>query len=273
MSTFELLNEEASILNHVHPLLRDKMPEFFNSRIPSEFIAKCSECRLCDVAEKEDKVDLRVVGESKCCNYRPKIVNFMAGYLLEKNHSFFEERSFNSYNQKINLHPLGLFPKANNINIHSQCTFYDDGSCGIWEAVNGECSAWICYSIAGFAGRQFWLALGNFLRQLELELAQFCMEGLGFDQDDISLNEASTPQKEAELLLQWKAEYPDPKIFYRSCCSIIKRLSKTHFMKLFKTKYRSTQNRLMSKKKNTTESVVFFYAKYKYLFNFYISGL
>ncbi|MDC3351617.1 hypothetical protein OAV92_00065 [Crocinitomicaceae bacterium] len=238
------------ICDYVHPLLRNKMPSFFQSTIPKEFLANCHECNICKPVEASFVEQVRILGNSKCCNYRPKLPNFMVGYLLETKNTLFRARVFSNPHAQLSINPLGVCSnsssivqeKLNTLNDErlNRCTFYDNGRCGIWNGVNGICASWICYSIAGFAGRKFWLHLGQLLERIELELASLCLEGLGID-THVKTWSDSLPET---VINDWQAEYPDREQFYRSCSTIIKQVPKAHIEFLFKTKYNQAYNQL-----------------------------
>ncbi len=161
-------------------------PELQKLRFPLERQASCHQCPQISAAGYRP--------DYRCCTYHPRIPNFLLGLALET------EQGPAAFDKILNggmLLPEGMLPSP-----QQWLDFMDDedqdlygrsekvlcpmlepssGRCQIHAFRNAVCSTYFCSHEQGEAGEEFWGQLQTLGSQVEMILAQWALEELGFD--------------------------------------------------------------------------------------------
>ena len=154
---------------------------------PKEGRATCSDCAMCDKADRHAVAAYAFQPDIKCCVYQPDLPNFSVGRILSDptvDPTSIEKR----LHARIGVTPWGLrAPPAYKL-LHKQsanaigrstelrCPHFvvESGSCGIHAHRNHLCSSWFCKHERGLVGYQFWRSIHALLHAIEEELARWC---------------------------------------------------------------------------------------------------
>lgn len=176
------------IQNHVFPgVWRYMMPQdFLNMNFPQERRATCMDCPKS--AFEGYRPDYR------CCTYFPRIPNFLLGlaghsgsdegrlaYIIEQGYATPEgmngtPQQWIDYLDDLEHERFGSSKKV-------LCPMLDqeNGYCRVHAFRNSVCSTFFCYKDHGDKGDDFWSKVQTLGSQIEMALAQWVMEQLGFD--------------------------------------------------------------------------------------------
>jgi hypothetical protein len=184
--------------------------------IPRENRATCNNCAMCSSSGTQSGLrDHYYDPQIKCCTYIPVLHNFLVGRILSDDdpaacagRMTVEKRIA----QGVAITPLGLDvpptftvlyrnikPEAFGRSHNLRCPHYleDGGRCGIWRHRNSICSTWFCKHVRGQLGYDFWRhALLQLLRQVEQDLACWCLLQLDFGEDAFQYLMATREQGE-----------------------------------------------------------------------------
>ena len=211
--------------------------------------ASCSSCAMCS----QDRLPpgpapIRFSPRTRCCTYRPPLVNHVAGRLL---HSPALQHQLDTRLAAAEATPMGVrvdpryqllyrhamadaFGRADSLRCPHQA---DDGGCGIWAVRPAVCATWFCKHERGAVGQRLWKALHACFSRAEHLLALWCLGELGFngqararalrafeddrfDADALDQRPDSAPQR--ALWGGWFGREAD---FYRACADRVAALS------------------------------------------------
>jgi hypothetical protein len=199
------------------PLLYARwMPQLLAAPIPQESQATCADCAMCRHGDDDVPQAAFFDARTKCCTYVPAIPNFLVGaILIDTDPDLAHGRTSVAERiaRRVAVSPWGLrqpvafklvyghetFGRAPAI----RCPHYveDYGGCGIWKQRPGVCATWFCKHVRGEVGLEFWTRLARLLREVESELALWCVTELQAGSADLSalLLEPSERPDAAEL--------------------------------------------------------------------------
>ena len=135
-------------------------------------------------------MDFRFQPNSKCCTYTPGLANYLVGAILLDDHpESAEGRALFERSAPLqSVGPLGIGPTDLYRLLYTfkpfgkietlVCPYFiakDGGLCGIWQHRNATCSTWFCTFERGQTGYNFWEKMRVFLREVEKELALWCI--------------------------------------------------------------------------------------------------
>jgi hypothetical protein len=175
--------------------------------IPAEVNATCDRCAmLAPPGARPDAAYFRP--DTKCCAYQPSLPNFLAGRLLsESDPSMAEGRKVVEARiaRRVAVKPSkvgagGVFPLLYGATPFAfgrapalRCHYLSpDGECGVWKHRPGVCATWFCKHVRGATGQRFWKLADKLLREVERDLAYWCMA-----QHQVGFNEAAEPDSQA----------------------------------------------------------------------------
>ncbi len=161
--------------------------------IPAEAKATCDRCAM--LASPGSDVDaLYFRPETKCCTFHPGLPNFLAGRILsESDPSMLEGRKAVEarIERRVAIKPsqvssgvvFGLLYRATPMAFGRapalRCHYLShEGECGVWKHRPGVCATWYCKHARGAIGRRFWTLADQLLREVEQDLAFWCMAQL-----------------------------------------------------------------------------------------------
>jgi len=181
------------------PLYATWMDELFAGPIPDEPRATCLNCVMCGSADEYVATPARFYHPStKCCTYMPELPNYLVGRILAdddpaaaKGRASIEAR----INAGIAVAPFGLlrpphFAQAyDNLSDDAfgrdpslRCPHYleqEGGLCGVWKNRNSICSTWFCKLERGAVALDYWNAVRDLLKAVEIDLANWLARELG----------------------------------------------------------------------------------------------
>ncbi|MBR0848651.1 hypothetical protein JQ543_12935 [Bradyrhizobium diazoefficiens] len=171
--------------------------------VPQESRATCESCAMCAGAGAPASDGSLFYDEAvKCCSYVPALPNFLVGRILAADSEPGRGSVVDRIGRVIGVVPLGLWPSpvysllydealgfGRNTSLRCPHFVVDGGRCGIWQNRNATCVSWFCKHVRGAVGKAFWQALLGLLRQVEHELALWCVLELDVGTD--SLQQAS----------------------------------------------------------------------------------
>jgi hypothetical protein len=187
--------------DYLSPVYAGLIPDFIELRIPEEKFTKCMSCQFCQNPTQPRSL-------TKCCDYHPKIPNYMVGAILSDDSEIFQEgkmRIIKKIQNGAGITPNGIIqPRAYKENfkrirskaIHSRdstdwenikCPFYEQGNCTIWKYRTELCSTFFCHPASGKAGKDFWKSFLSFFRSVENKLAVFALQQMDYDSELIEL--------------------------------------------------------------------------------------
>ncbi len=194
------------ILDVLPGIYQNFLPKFFDNSIPEETAATCSDCAMWKGSEAVHSEESYYSRETKCCTYHPNLPNYLVGALLSNTEPSLESgriRIRKMIKRRIGVVPHGIrlpeklallmikSPEAFGRSKSFLCPYYDqkEGKCTIWPFRNASCCAWFCKYAAGEDGRAFWLALKNYLKNVENILIRYALYQMGWVPEKIILEE------------------------------------------------------------------------------------
>ncbi len=237
------------------------LPDFFQTVIPGEASATCSDCvMLPDAAHKYEDSVSTYSPASKCCTYYPEIPNYLVGAILAENDPAYEEaksRLREKIRERIALSPHGLDrPKKYTLLVKNTsdyfgksqlliCPFYSrkKGFCTLWPYLTATCRTWFCKYDRGQEGLEFWRALRIYWEHLQEILIQKVLHASGFAPEiilrpprhSLSLtledldDRPPTPARYEQLWGTWSGREED---FFRKAHALVAELSPDAFNSL-----------------------------------------
>jgi hypothetical protein len=182
----------SSMANILPPLYERWIEKLLGSPIPPEEEATCQNCAMVadpDGAESEDQTFFD--STTRCCTYLPDLPNFLVGRILAETDPRLAagRRSVQArLGRRVAVTPLGLGKPATYSLLYRnssdgfgashtlRCPHHlEDGSCGIWPHRMSICATWFCKYSRGAVGLRFWRVLQVLLREVEGNLARWCL--------------------------------------------------------------------------------------------------
>ena len=183
-------HEQASGI--LPPLYTAWIANVIEGPLPTETKATCSNCVMCQPANKMDGPNnITFNPATKCCTWLPELPNFLVGRILSDDSPDMREGRI-SVEERLRkgaaVSPLGfaqdtVFKLAREEergyfgrNSALRCPHYieEGGRCGIWKHRYSVCSTWFCKHERGAAGRKFWNVIKHLLCIVENNLAAWC---------------------------------------------------------------------------------------------------
>ena len=216
----------------------EMMPKaMFELRFPEERRATCMNCpKSCYDGFRADY---------RCCTYHPRVSNFLLGLGSETEAG---DRAIDRLIQRGMLLPEGMYSTpgqwidflddqqhdAFGASQKVLCPMLDQatGYCDIHAFRNAVCSTFYCFSDHGQTGENFWVQIQTLGSQIELVLAQWSLEQVGFDLDryfkafdklaegihSVSAQEGWTQEALSALWGDWRGR---EKELMRACAAVV----------------------------------------------------
>jgi len=199
-----------ALFDSVPKLYRGFLPAFFHLPVAPERHATCSNCAMVDPGGAAVRGQQRFfLPSSKCCTYYPAIPNYLVGGLLAASDAHLAEgrsRIEHIIRKRIGIIPRGVIPSRKYTALYQAgvgafgrttsmvCPYFDadGGTCTVWDHRSAICSTYFCKYNHGREGWLFWTAFGHYLRHVELVLASYALDRLGFSADAVMSMEPST---------------------------------------------------------------------------------
>lgn len=162
-----------------------------------ESAATCEDCAMCRAPTTDVDRDPFLFDPSvKCCTYLPELPNFSVGQILRDDSQAVAAGRQSILNRMAvgdGVTPLGLEQtqefraryRADDPSFGREpkfrCPHYETGTgqCGIWPYRESTCSTWSCKHDRGALGQSFRAALRELLKEIERQLAWWCVNELG----------------------------------------------------------------------------------------------
>jgi len=174
------------------------LPDFFQTALPRETSATCTDCAMLPSAENQHGNFIDTYSAiSKCCTYFPEIPNFLVGAILAESDPVYEEakiRIRSSIEKRIALTPHGLVRPRKYTLLAKRttdffgksrlliCPFYfrEKGYCTLWPYLTATCRTWFCKYDRGQEGLEFWHALRVYWEHVQQTLVRYVLLESGF---------------------------------------------------------------------------------------------
>ena len=191
----------SRVLDYVPATYQRLVSDFFQSPVQEERHATCSDCAMCapsHVGEAEFPPEGFFSPSTKCCTYHPALPNYAVGGLLLDTSEAGREgrrRIQDKIARRVGVTPFGVSapPRLQFLIKHGKagfgqatsliCPFLDreQRACTVWAHREAECATWFCKHNNGFDGRAFWIALRDYLFEVERVLISYTLRELRFD--------------------------------------------------------------------------------------------
>lgn len=168
--------------------------EMLGSTLPGESLADCGNCSMCS-GRQGLPAQLYFDSTTRCCTYRPRLSNFMAGMLFLSRDPE-SEFGRNSLAKRIDMGEAGLlgimtgpayqavyghargvaFGQASSLRCPHQA---DDANCGIRKFRPPVCFTWFCKYERGAVGQALWRGVYETLALAEHAVSLWCLEKTG----------------------------------------------------------------------------------------------
>lgn len=189
---------------------RKFLPRFFEAETPRENVATCSNCAMLQAPHGDAPLSFNFSHATKCCTHYPILPNYIIGALLSDEDPALEEgrkRTRQIIRKRVGISPHGvLIPARIEMLLRSSnesfgrasslvCPWFDSGLgvCTIWPFHYAVCNTWFCKHNSGEDGRLFWIALKDYMLQIEMVLVFFSLNELGFGPETILKQKKSKP--------------------------------------------------------------------------------
>lgn len=224
--------------NALPPLYAGWVQQLVGAAFSGEPRSTCSDCSMSRPQELPTPLDFQFHPNVKCCTFTPGLPNYLVGaILLDDDPTFAEGRErFERRAPLLSVGPLGIGPtdvyrifytfKPFGKQETLACPYFiprDGGLCGIWQHRNATCATWFCTSERGQTGYNFWHAMRVFLREVEKELALWCIRRLNLIVPEIP----SGPQE--SIWGNWSGRERE---FYQECYRAVSGLSAAEIVDL-----------------------------------------
>jgi hypothetical protein len=196
----ETVPEHRRILDTFPAIYRNLLPAFFEQRVPEENLATCHACAMCTGDRAGPALGTASFNlGTKCCTFHPALPNYLVGAILAdegEDMAAGRERVRAQIRAGADCWPLGLTvprvhavlydrkaPDAFGTSTALLCPYFQEGqySCTIWSHRNSTCSTWFCKHVKGQDGREFWMAVKDYVATLEGLLPSHFAHELGVD--------------------------------------------------------------------------------------------
>lgn len=187
---------------------------------------------------------------TKCCTFQPNLPNFLAGQVLANadpdaraGRLTLEARIARGVAvMPSKVGSGGVFgtlyrvvPDAFGRAPSLRCSFLTDaGGCGVWAHRPGVCATWFCKHVRGATGFRFWHLADKLLREVEQQLACWCMAELDVGAEEVQDPERFSAPHVSELAGEidwarhralWSTWAGREAEFYRACADLVAPLS------------------------------------------------
>jgi len=235
---------EAALPLLYAPWLRD----IAGGPIPAETKATCDHCVMLPSPDSPPEATY-FHPVTKCCAYQPNVPNFLAGRILsDPDPSIAEGRRAleQRISRRVAVTPSragagGVFGLlyGNTPNVFGRapalrCHYLTPaGGCGVWKHRPGVCATWFCKHVRGATGFRFWKLADKLLREVEEDLALWCLAELKVGSGEVGeLAPQSKPDvSELDGEIDWAqyrkvwGEWAGREIdFYRACAGLVEPL-------------------------------------------------
>lgn len=164
--------------------------------LPAEPYADCANCVMC-TERVRGPTRISFESSTRCCTYRPRLANFMAGRLLQASGSKWDFGR-KTLTERISGGEAGLlgvmtdpaylavyrnagasaFGQARSMSCPHQLK---DGHCGIRDFRSPTCSTWFCKYERGARGQALWQAIHGVLLLAERAVSLWCLHRMQID--------------------------------------------------------------------------------------------
>jgi len=214
--------------------------------IAAETQATCDHCAMLPSPDSPPEATY-FYPATKCCTCQPNIPNFLAGRILsDLDPSIAEGRR--ALEQRIATRvavtpsrvgaggafellygsiPFGRAPAL-------RCRYLTpEGGCGVWTHRPGVCATWFCKHVRGATGLRFWKLAGKLLREVEQDLALWCLAELRAGSGEVGelAPQAKPDVSELDGKMDWPryrklwGEWAGREIaFYQACAGLVEPL-------------------------------------------------
>ena len=173
------------------------MREALGAPVPHEPLSTCANCVMAGPpARRLGEDPYRFTTDVKCCTYLPEVPNFLVGGALRDDDPAVAAGRETLRRRIANAEavtPLGVQKTDDFLTRYRldtpvfgrdpslRCPHFlvDTGRCGIWRYRESTCSTWHCKHVRGAVGQTFWNVLRELLREVEEQLAWWCVGRLG----------------------------------------------------------------------------------------------
>lgn len=212
--------------------------EVIGGPVPAEPAATCDSCAMVHPPERSAAREIRFDPTTKCCTHLPETPNFLVGAILQEPDDT-RVPARDSVRARIAagdaVTPLGLRRTPAYLRHYRldqpvfgrdpsvRCPHYllESGRCGIWHHRESTCITWYCKHARGALGMAFWASLRALLRELEEQIAWWCVGRLGLHPGAVAryVAHAGSPGAEALAGAAWGAWDARREEFYRRCAA------------------------------------------------------
>ena len=233
------------------PLYAPWLREVTGGPIPGETKATCDHCVMLPSPGSAPQA-VYFHPATKCCAFQPDLPNYLAGRILnDEDPSMAEGRASleRRIERRLAVTPGGagsggvfkmLYRNTPNVFGRApalRCPYLSpQGGCGVWRHRPGVCATWYCKHVRGETGLRFWKLTDKLLREVESDLALWCLAELRAglagladlaperrDQPDVSeLDGEVNAPRYRRLWGEWEGREAD---FYRACAALVEPLS------------------------------------------------
>ena len=174
------------------PIFDRWLGELFDSPIPDETEATCSDCAMRPPESGPRDGSAIYFTEDKCCTYFPTLHNYLAGGVLAD--AAPEAAPGKAALERLLAARIGVSPLAVAAPppywplYHSsnqsfgrskalRCPYFqvETGACGVWRHRESTCATWFCKHDRGAVGLAFWGAVRTLLSSVEDAVAMHCL--------------------------------------------------------------------------------------------------
>jgi len=181
--------------NKLSPIYRHLLPtNVLNIELPEERFADCDNCHHC-------QSDKNFRYETKCCDYHPKLPNYIVGAILNDESPELAEgkrRILEKIAHRKGVTPYGIIApmdyhkkfQANRQNKKEaalqaemtalKCPYLDGGRCSIYKYRSDICPVFYCMSSSGTKGSRFWNTAHQYMIAVERKLTLYAMQQQGY---------------------------------------------------------------------------------------------
>ncbi len=251
----------ARIIEFLPDVYARFLPAFFDEPLTEERHATCHACAMCAPATGAAfPAEGYFSPDTKCCTFHPALPNYAVGGLLGDRSDAGAEgrrRIEAAIASRIGVTPIGILPPARRavLQQHARrafgrarsllCPYFDasHGGCTVWAHREAECATWFCKHNDGYAGREFWNQLRDYLAGVHRLLASHVLHELGFDPDRIAAGYGrrddldardldGAPPSEADYSAMWGAWAGREAELYTTAYEMVQALDRERFAAL-----------------------------------------
>ena len=168
------------------------LPDFFDTAVPIETKATCSNCAMCPSegapAGAGEVTYFRP--DTKCCTFHPRLPNYLVGAILADERPDMQEgrrRIREKIARRVGVSPQWIAPPRKQEVLYDaarrnsfgrslvlRCPYYEErgGLCTIWRQREVVCSTFFCKYVDGADGQHFWRSARAVIGSIEFALSQ-----------------------------------------------------------------------------------------------------